>query len=127
MKEKLDLIKDSSEIKEDLAENNKSYLDELRSEITELKEKNLDPHCKLINPQQLTDEDLMVFDKFKKGELQEGDFENYRRNLQLYFYSQKEALGEQFSSLKDSRSNFLAMLLNKVIDRNIQKNREGKK
>ncbi len=96
-------------------------LDELREELKEQKEKCADSHFVKINPNELTCEDLIIYDKFKKNDLSDLEFKTYRECLQEYFDEQKKQKNEkkkEFNIFKDSRSNFSAMILNKIIDKN---------
>jgi len=96
----------------DLDEVAKKYAEELRAEIQELKNRELDLHFKNINPEELTYNDLMVFDKAKKYNLTEQDLREYSERLKEYFREQKKIKGDQFDMIKDTRSNFIAMVRN---------------
>lgn len=95
---------------------NRDYIniEELRSEILELKDKNLDIHLSRINPDDLTEEDLIIFDKAKKYNLSKEEFKTYKEKLKDYFVEQKRITGK-FDPLSDSRSNFAAMITNMII------------
>lgn len=92
----------------------RKYMEELRSEILEFKNKNLDIHLSRINPDDLTVEDLIIFDKAKKYNLSKEEFKTYKEKLKDYFVEQKRITGK-FDPLSDSRSNFAAMITNMII------------
>ena len=71
----------------------KKYAEELRMEIKELKNRELDLHFKNINPEELTYDDLMIFDRAKKYNLTEQDLKNYSERLGEYFKEQKSCIG----------------------------------
>lgn len=66
----------------------KEYAEKLRLEIFELKEKQADPHLKNINPDELTYEDLMIYDKAKKFNLKDYEYKSYEEGLKQYFKEQ---------------------------------------
>lgn len=99
----------------DLDEVVRKYAEELRMEIKELKDRELDLHLKNINPEELTYDDLMIFDKAKKYKLTEQDFREYSERLREYFKEQKERREGHFDVIKDTRSNFSAMIRNMLI------------
>ncbi len=92
----------------------RGYMEKLRSEILEFKNKNLDIHLSHINPDDLTEEDLIIFDKAKKYNLSKEEFKTYKEKLKDYFVEQKRITGK-FDPLSDSRSNFAAMITNMII------------
>lgn len=59
----------------------RQYAEKLRAEIIELKEKEIDPHLKNINPEELTYEDLMMYDKAKKYDLTEKECREYMNRM----------------------------------------------
>ena len=99
----------------------KEYAENVRKKIAEEKENQSDIHLSKINPDELTYQDLMIYDKFTKGNLNEEDLVPYCEDLRKHFDSQKEKLGDKFDYLSDSRANFLAMLRNKIISRRLEK------
>lgn len=99
----------------DLDEVARKYAEGLRMEIKELKDRELDLHLKNINPEELTYDDLMIFDKAKKYKLAEQDFREYSERLKEYFKEQKERREGHFDVIKDTRSNFSAMIRNMLI------------
>lgn len=92
----------------------REYMEKLRSEILEFKNKNLDIHLSHINPDDLTVEDLVIFDKAKKYNLSKEEFKTYKEKLKDYFIEQKRITGK-FDMFSDSRSNFAAMITNMII------------
>lgn len=65
-----------------------------------------DPHAELINPKDLTDEDRMIWEKFKNETLTREDLKAYSEKL----VEEIRALPNQ--ETRESRSNFLAMITN---------------
>lgn len=84
--ENIEPIKNKTEI--DLDNVVKEYAEKLRLEIFELKEKQADPHLEKINPDELTYEDLMIYDKTKKYDLKEHEYKSYEEGLRQYFKEQ---------------------------------------
>ncbi len=84
--ENFEPIKNKAEI--DLDDIAKEYAEKLRSEIFELKEKQADPHLENINPDELTYEDLVIYDKAKKYNLKEHEYKSYEKGLRQYFKEQ---------------------------------------
>ncbi len=82
---------EKSDIELNLDKVAKDYAEKLRSEISELKEKEADPHFKNIDPGELTFDDLMIYDKAKKWQLSEHEFLNYSEGLRQYFKEQRES------------------------------------
>lgn len=99
----------------DLDEVARKYAEELRIEIKELKDCELDLHFKNINPEELTYDDLMIFDRAKKYNLTEQDLKEYSERLKEYFKEQKKTKGDQFDVIRDTRSNFIAMVRNMLL------------
>lgn len=113
--ENLEPQREEKNISVDLDEVARKYAEELRMEIKELKDHELDLHLKNINPEELTYDDLMIFDKAKKYKLAEQDFREYSERLKEYFKEQKKTKEEHFDVIKDTRSNFSAMIRNMLI------------
>ena len=93
----------------------KKYAEDLRVEIRELKDRELDLHFKNINPEELTYDDLIIFDRAKKYNLTEKDLKDYSEKLRDYFKEQRKIKGDQFDMIKDTRSNFVAMIRNMLL------------
>ena len=93
----------------------KEYAEKVRERLRDLKNKNADIHFESINPDELTYDDLMIADKFQKGNLSKKEFNEYRERLQSYIDLAKRDNGENFNLLKDSRVNLSAWILNKMI------------
>jgi len=83
------------------------YVEELREKFRKMKEREKDPHLNLINPDDLTYGDLVIFDKWLNGTLTRGDFENYSREIRARFEdirhfnrakSEIEAIKREYSS-----------------------------
>ncbi len=102
----------------DLDEIAKKYAEEVRNSLIEQKEKKTDIHLSKINPEELTYDDLIIYDKFAKGALEESELKEYRDRMHEYFEKRKEEenkKGADFNFLNianDSRSNFEAMIWN---------------
>ena len=76
---------------------------ELKSEIAEEKKKNNDPHLKYIDVAQLTPEDFIIYDKFKKGTLTAEDFSSYSEKLKQFFKERDcRDKSERIKKLKDN-------------------------
>ncbi len=67
--------------------NNEPDFESLRQKVAEIQKEEMikkekgeyyDPHFDFINPEILTEEDLIIFDKFLKKILTREEFENYR-------------------------------------------------
>ena len=97
------------------------YAKKLRDSLRTQKNAKTDNHFENINPDELTNDDLIIFDKFQKNILADNEFKKYREKLDQYFTSQRQKKGKDFDFFKDSRSNFSAMILNQIINRQIQK------
>jgi len=106
----------------------KEYAEKVRDSLKDQQEKGADTdlfgksgaaelHMNKIDFNDLTYDDLMIFDKFNKGDLSKEDFDSYGQRLKEYFDKQKEEKGEDFSFFEDSRSNFQAMIRNGLIER----------
>ncbi len=93
----------------------KEYAEGVRDYLRDLKNRNADIHFESINPDELIYDDLMIADKFRKGNLNEEEFNEYRERLRSYVDSTKRDNGEKFNLLEDSRVNFSAWILNKMI------------
>lgn len=113
--ENLEPQREEKNIGVDLDEVARKYAEGLRMEIKELKDRELDLHLKNINPEELTYDDLMIFDKAKKYKLTERDFREYSERLREYFKEQKKIREGHFDVIKDTRSNFSAMIRNMMI------------
>lgn len=103
---KIELKREEIGINIDLDEVARKYAEELRMEIKELKDRELDIHLKNINPEELTYDDLMIFDKAKKYKLTERDFREYSERLREYFKEadaskKKEAVEKLKEKLKN--------------------------
>ena len=70
----------------------KSELDLFQKEISEIKKKEMEkkeknegksynPHFNEINPEELTDEDRIIYEKFKDGSMTLEDLEKYRKSV----------------------------------------------
>ena len=92
------------------------HLEELRDFLYEQKEKRKDPHFDFIDVDKLTDGDLMIFDKLKKHNLTNKEFEEYRNHIKNYINEQENQKGNNFKPQDDSRSNFEAMISNKMVE-----------
>lgn len=103
---------------DELAEN---YAEKVRQSIIELKDKEDDPHLRCINPSELNHDDLIIFDKLQKGILSEYELNDYRKKMDSYFESQMKNKGKDFDLYKDSRSNLLAMVSNRLISQIFEK------
>lgn len=101
--EKIEYSKDKEDDNElDLDEVVKRYAEKLRAEIYELKEKEADPHLKNINPEDLTYEDIMIYDKAKKYKLDKYEFQTYTEGLKIYFDEQRaKKMKEKVDELKN--------------------------
>ncbi|MBI5306360.1 hypothetical protein HZB04_02140 [Candidatus Wolfebacteria bacterium] len=97
---------------DEIAEN---YAKNLREILREQKTNKTDPHLENIDPDELTNNALIIFDKFRKNALMDKEFSEYRRNLGNYFRLQRQLKKDKFNTLKDSRSNFSAMIANKIM------------
>ena len=93
----------------------KEYAEKVRERLRDLKNKNADIHFESINPDELTYDDLMIADKFQKGNLSKKEFNEYRERLQSYIDLTKRDNGENLNLLEDSRVNLSAWILNKMI------------
>ncbi len=100
----------------DLDEISMEYAEKIREFLAEEKKNKTDIHLSKINPEELTYEDLMIYDKFIKGSLKEEELKEYRFRLQNYFNKlkeEKEKNGETYNFLNiadHSRSNIMAMV-----------------
>ena len=103
---------------DELAEN---YAEKVRQSIVGLKNKEDDPHLEYINPNELNHDDLIIFDKLQKGILSERDLNDYRKRADSYFELQVKNKGKDFDLYKDSHSNLLAMVTNKLISQIFEK------
>ncbi|MBU2219051.1 MAG: hypothetical protein ABIG69_03430 [Bacteroidota bacterium] len=86
----------------DLDDVARQYAENLRSEISELKEKEADPHLEKINPSELIYEDLIIYDKAKKYQLSHHEFQSYLEGLRQFF---KEQSGEEKKKKADELRN----------------------
>lgn len=111
--EPIKIISDNSNV--DADEIAKKYAENIREALRGQKTKKTDIHFEDINPDDLTNEDLIIFDKFRINALTEKEFNMYRENLGNYFRLQRQIKKEKFNALKDSRSNFSAMIANKIM------------
>jgi len=89
-------------------EKEKSPLELFKEEIKEIKKKEYDPHFDDINPEELTGEDKIIYEKFKDGSMTFKDFSDYRQNI----ISDVERRGVE--GLTDSRNNFFAWITNQI-------------
>lgn len=100
---------------------------ELRQEIAGIakeelekkkKRKKYDPHFKNFNPQELTNEDLSIYKKFKEGTLTEEDFENWSKTISKDLGPKIEEIKKEFDYSRPelTRLNFSAWLSNKIIN-----------
>lgn len=111
------------------------YAHELRNELAALKkreeefdrdfpenlsENESENHLKKINIGDLTHEDLIIFDKFKKNTLTDSEFKDYQNRINEYINLQRGIKKESFKPFADSRENFAAFILNKMIDGKIK-------
>jgi hypothetical protein len=96
----------------------KQYAEGIRTKLLEIKSNKIDAHFKDINPEELTFEDLMIYDKVSKGNLydHEKEFKEYVGKLNEYFLDQKKLKGNNIDQSDDSRMNFLAFLRNKSLE-----------
>jgi len=92
-----------------------NHIEQLRSEISKLKERGLDIHLTKIDPNELTDYDLMIFEKAKKYDLTKEDMQAYAKELRECTDKKKKIMGDQFKATEDSRCNFFAMLKNMLM------------
>jgi hypothetical protein len=98
------------DLKKDLgAEEETDYLASVREKMQREKSRGENPHWENINIDELTDQDVMLFDDFARGILGKEDLLNYWRDHQ----SEAEESGGKF--IADSRRNLLAMILNRFI------------
>lgn len=77
-----------------------NYDEILREDLWELKNKKIDIHFEDINPDDLTHEDLNIFDKLQKNNLTEEEFNLYRENLKNYFRFQQQMKKRTIQCLK---------------------------
>ena len=104
--EKLD---ESYEEKRVLGDAAKAQSEQIRMDISKEKEKSNDPHFRNIEPDDLNYDDLIVWDKYRKGGLSEKYFFDYYQKL-------LGGIGKTNEEIKaDSRRNFAALILNKTI------------
>ncbi len=97
-------------LKEDLgAETEAGYLASVREKMRQLKGKGENPHWEGINIDELTDEDVLLFDDFTKGILDKEEVAGYWRG----HASEAAQSGGHF--IADSRRNLLAMISNYLI------------
>ncbi|MFH0820094.1 MAG: hypothetical protein V1892_03605 [bacterium] len=73
----------------------KESIENLRKDLQQEKEKGADSHWKGINVPELTMEDLMIYDKWKKGTLVPQEFNSYSERLRQYFKEQKQQKAEE--------------------------------
>jgi len=105
----------------DLDDLAKNYAEKVRQSIIDIKNKEDDPHLDYINPSELNHDDLIIFDKFQKGILTELELKDYRNRMDSYFELQRKNKEKDFILHKDGRSNFLAMISNKLISQIFEK------
>jgi len=92
------------------------YAEKIREFLAREKANKADIHLSRINPDELTNDDLMVYDKFVKGSLKEEELKEYRARLHDYFNKikeEKEKNGETYNFLdivNNSSSNMMAMI-----------------
>ena len=98
----------------------RAHGEQIRMGIREEKEKSIGPHFKNIDPDDLNYDDLIVWDRFKKGILTEDYFFKYYHKLLGGIGKTNEEI------LADSRRNFAAMILNKTIAEEARKKKEEK-
>ena len=110
-----DILGSKNEIDIDANEVVGNYAENLRKALREQKIKKTDPHFEDIDPNKLTNDDLIIFDKFQKNTLTDKEFSEYQGGLKNYFRLQRQLKKEKFNALKDSRSNFSAMIVNKIM------------
>ena len=104
--EKLDEFYEEKQVLDDAA---KAYGEQIRIDISKEKEKSNDPHFQNIEPEKLSYDDLIVWDKYRKGILSEKYFFDYYQKL-------LGGIGKTNEEIKaDSRRNFAALILNKTI------------
>lgn len=109
-----------SETRIDVDKIAKNYAESVRETLREQKMKKADNHFENIDLDDLTDEDLIIFDKLQKGNLTEEEFNDYRKSLNPYFRQERQLKGDKYNSLKDSRSNFSAMIANKIMSKKVE-------
>ncbi len=91
------------------AKETEEYVASIRETMKKEKTLSKDPHWKNIDIDELTDEDVLLYDEFIKGILDKKEVMNYWRGCQ----SESEDSSRDFFT--DSRRNLLAMILNKFI------------
>ena len=104
--EKLNEFCEEKQVLDDAA---KAQGEQIRIDISEEKEKSNDPHFQNIEPDELSYDDLIVWDKYRKGVLSEKYFFDYYQKL----LGGIEKTNEEIKA--DSRRNFAALILNKTI------------
>jgi len=87
----------------------KASAEQIRMDISAEKDKSNDPHFQNIEPDKLSYDDLIVWDKYRKGVLNEKYFFDYYQKL-------LGGIGKTNEEIKaDSRRNFAVLILNKTI------------
>lgn len=127
--------------KESLESEKQKELESFREEIRKIKEEELrkekegekfDPHWRIIDPSDLTEEDMEIWKKFKDDTLTPEDHEKYSESIGEYIKKKygsvpngkKEREERLKKVLKDSRVTFLAYLNNKLMPRWWKKEKE---
>jgi len=104
--EKLDKFYEEKQGLDDTA---RASVEQIRMDISAEKDKSNDPHFQNIEPDKLSYDDLIVWDKYRKGVLSEKYFFDYYQKL----LGGIEKTNEEIKA--DSRRNFAALILNKTI------------
>lgn len=80
-------------------------LQSIRQRISKEKEKASDPHLQEINPAELTEEDLLIWQKLLDNQLSDRDFEAYYRQF----------FGKNPDQVNRSSRSLAAMISNKLL------------
>ena len=98
----------------DIDEIAKEYAEKVRDYLRQLKDKKADVHFNDINIDELTHDDLIIADKFRKGILSNIEFQEYCKGLKPYF-DLKIKEEKNFKIFKDSRANLEGWIGNKLM------------
>lgn len=91
----------------------KEYAEKVRDYLRQLKDKKENAHFDDINIDELTHDDLIIADKFRRGILSNVEFQEYCKGLKPYF-DLKRKEEKDFKIFKDSRANLEGWIGNQL-------------
>lgn len=98
----------------DTGEDLKKHDEKIRTKFWDFKNGEFKFIFKEINPDELTHEDLLAFERVMEDKFTEDEFESYYKTIGLYCESQREKSGS-FDEFHDSRANLRAWISNRIL------------